>query len=84
MIEVPFASSTEAKSTEQAPSVGNIQNKSADEDKNKRRSKWDQTVPGSSSIQAGQKSAQSTLDPTDDNKTATSDFGTLLKKSKLN
>lgn len=80
-IEVQFASGTAAKRTEIAPSVGNIQDNSAEKDRNKRRSKWDQAVPASASIPAGQSSVQFTSVPTDD-KTATSAFGTLPKYSK--
>lgn len=82
-IEVQFASGSVAKRTEIASSVGNVQGNSAEEDRNKRRSKWDQSIPDSASNPAGQSSVQSTLAPIHD-KTATSAFGTLLKYPKRN
>jgi len=82
--KVEFVSGTAAKKVGPpgtAPSGGNVQSNSADEDKSKRRSKWDQAVPGAAAIPSGQSNVQFTSVPTG-NKTAISAFGTLQKKAK--
>lgn len=82
--KVEFVSGTAAKKVGPpgtAPSSGNVQSNSADEDKSKRRSKWDQAVPGAAAIPSGQSNVQFTSVPTG-NKTAISAFGTLQKKAK--